>query len=131
MAAGEPPRQDPGALKEQATQSRGAVCPYRRGGLIVSRYAAWTRSWQLLGSTLWSCWVVTELFSRLLQEAKVEQGERERSPSPHVRLRAPYLCTSHRREPQVEVDMLSTFDGLPLQHRDQPLCQVSVCGCLA
>ena len=71
------------------------------------------------------------VLSRLLQEAKVEQGERARSPSPHVRLRAPYLCTSHRREPQVEVDMLSTFDGLPLQHRDQPLRQVSVCGCLA
>ena len=68
------------------------------------------------------------VFSRT---AKVKQGERARSPSPHVRLRAPYLCTSHRREPQVEVDMLSTFDGLPLQHRDQPLRQVSVCGCLA
>ena len=70
-------------------------------------------------------------FPRLLQEAKVEQGERARSPSPHVRLQAAYLCTSHRREPQVEVDLLSTFDGLPLQRRDQPLRQVSVCGCLA
>lgn len=66
-----------------------------------------------------------------LQEAKVEQGERARSPSPHVRLRAADLCTSHRREPQVEVDLLSPFDGLPLQRRDQPLRQVSVCGCLA
>ena len=71
------------------------------------------------------------VLSRLLQEAKVEQGERARSPSPHVRLRAADLCTSHRREPQVEVDLLSTFDGLPLQRRDQPLRQVSVCGCLA
>jgi hypothetical protein len=44
-----------------------------------------------------------------LQEAKVEQGERARSPSPHVRLRAADLCTSHRREPQVEVDLLSPF----------------------
>ena len=58
------------------------------------------------------------VFSRLLQGTKVEQGERDRSPGSHVRLRAPYLCTSQRREPQVEVDMLSTFDGLPLQHRD-------------
>jgi hypothetical protein len=66
-----------------------------------------------------------------LQEAKVEQGERARSPSPHVRLRAADLCTSHRSEPQVEVDLLSPFDGLPLQRRDQPLRQVSVCGCLA
>ena len=71
------------------------------------------------------------VLSRLLQEAKVEQGESARSPSPHVRLRAADLCTSHRREPQVEVDLPSTFDGLPLQHRDQPLRQVSVCGCLA
>ena len=64
---------------------------------------------------------MTELFSRLLQEAKVEQGERARSPSPHVRLRAADLCTSHRRGPQVEVDLLSTFDGLPLQaENDQP-----------
>ena len=71
------------------------------------------------------------VFSRLLQGTKVEQGERDRSPGSHVRLRAPYLCTSYRREPQVEVDLLSTFDGLPLQRRDQPLRQVSVCGCLA
>ena len=56
------------------------------------------------------------------EEAKVEQGERARSPSPHVRLRATDLCTSHRREPQVEVDMLSTFDGLPLQHTEISLC---------
>ena len=94
MAAGEPPRQDPGALKEQATQSRGAVCPYRRGGLIVSRYAAWTRSWQLLDSTLWSCWLVMELFSRLLKEAKVEQGERARGSSTHVRLPSGLIHTS-------------------------------------
>ena len=47
----------------------------------------------------------------------MEQGERARSPSPHVRLRAAYLCTSHRREPQVEVDLISTFDGLPLLYR--------------
>ena len=64
------------------------------------------------------------VFSRLLQGTKVEQGERDRSPGSHVRLRAPYLCTSYRREPQVEVDLLSTFDGLPLQRRDQPLRQV-------
>ena len=58
MAVGEPPRQDPGALKEQATQLRGLCASYRRGGLIVSRYAAWSRSWQLLASTLSSCWLV-------------------------------------------------------------------------
>ena len=58
MAVGEPPRQDPGALKEQATQLRGLCGSYRRGGLIVSRYAAWSRSWQLLASTLSSCWLV-------------------------------------------------------------------------
>ena len=39
------------------------------------------------------------VFSRLLQGTKVEQGERDRSPGSHVRLRAPYLCTSYRREP--------------------------------
>ena len=70
------------------------------------------------------------VFSRLLQGTKVEQGERDRSPGSHVRLRAAYLCTSHRREPQVEVDLLSKFDGLPLQRRDEPLRQVSACGCL-
>ena len=70
------------------------------------------------------------VFSRLLQGTKVEQGERDRSPGSHVRLRVADIYTSHRREPQVEVDLLSTFDGLPLQRRDQPLRQVSVCGCL-
>ena len=65
MAVGEPPRQDPGALKEQATQLRGLCGSYRRGGLIVSRYAAWSRSWQLLASSLSICWLVMELFSRL------------------------------------------------------------------
>ena len=61
------------------------------------------------------------VLSRLLQEAKVEQGERGRSPGPHVRLRAADLCISHRRGPQVEVDLLSTFDGLPLQ------AEISLC----
>ena len=28
------------------------------GGLFDSRYAAWSRSWQLLASTLSSCWLV-------------------------------------------------------------------------
>ena len=131
MAAGEPTRQDPSGPKVLAAQTRGDSRPFFAGGQIKGLSAAWTRSWQLLESTLWSCWLVTELFSRLLQEAKVEQGERARSPSPHVRLRVAEICTSHRREPQVEVDLLSTFDGLPLQRRDQPLRQVSVCGCLA
>ena len=64
-------------------------------------------------------------------KGQVGPGEISPALSPHVRLRVADIYTSHRREPQVEVDMLSTFDGLPLQHRDQPLRQVSVCGCLA
>ena len=131
MAVGEPTRQDPSAPKVLAAQTRGAFPGNFTSGQIKGLSAAWTRSWQLLDSTLWSCWLVTELFSSSLQEAKVEQGERARSPSPHVRPRAADLCISHRRGPQVEVDLLSTFDSLPLQHRDQPLRQVSVCGCLA
>ena len=42
-------------------------------------------------------------------------GEISPALSPHVRLRVADIYTSHRREPQVEVDLLSTFDGLPLQ----------------
>ena len=62
----------------------------------------------------------------------MEQGERARSPSPHVRLRVAEICTSHRREPQVEVDLLSTFDGLPLQRRDRVrLVQVLIFATLA
>ena len=118
-------------LKEMAAQVEDSGRLSFDSRWLMRIHAAWSRSWQLLGSTLWSCWLVTELFSSSLQEAKVEQGERARSPSPHVRLRVADIYTSHRREPQVEVDMLSTFDGLPLQCRDQPLRQVSVCGCLA
>ena len=63
MAAGEPTRQDPSALKELAAQTRGERAIFFTGGQIRGLSAAWTRSWQLLDSTLWSCWLVTELFS--------------------------------------------------------------------
>ena len=121
MAVGEAFSQHPSAPLALAAQTRGDRATFFAGGQIKGLSAAWTRSWQLLDSTLWSCWLVTELFSSSLQESKVEQGERARSPSPHVRLRAADLCISHRRGPQVEVDMLSTFDGLPLQ------AEISLC----
>ena len=41
-----------------------------------------------------ACWLVTELFSRLLKEAKVEQGERARGSSTHVRLPSGLIHTS-------------------------------------
>ena len=94
MAAGEPTRQDPSALKELAAQTRGERAIFFTGGQIRGLSAAWTRSWQLLDSTLWSCWLVTELISRLLKEAKVEQGERARGSSTHVRLPSGLIHTS-------------------------------------
>ena len=63
MAAGEPTRQDPSGPKVLAAQTRGDSRPFFAGGQIKGLSAAWTRSWQLLESTLWSCWLVTELFS--------------------------------------------------------------------
>ena len=94
MAAGEPTRQDPSAPKVLAAQTRGDRATFFAGGQIKGLSAAWTRSWQLLDSTLWSCWLVTELFSRLLKEAKVEQGERARGSSTHVRLPSGLIHTS-------------------------------------
>ena len=63
MAAGEPTRQDPSAPKVLAAQTRGDGGVFFAYGQIKGLSAAWTRSWQLLESTLWSCWLVTELFS--------------------------------------------------------------------
>ena len=94
MAAGEPTRQDPSAPKVLAAQTRGAEVTKFAGGQIKGLSAAWTRSWQLFDSTLWSCWLVMELFSRLLKEAKVEQGERARGSSTHVRLPSGLIHTS-------------------------------------
>ena len=51
MAAGEPTRQDPSALKELAAQTRGDGGVFFAGGQIKGLSAAWTRSWQLLDST--------------------------------------------------------------------------------
>ena len=58
MAVGEPPRQDPGGTKGCALQSRGALRAPAGGGFIERIHAAWSRSWQLLASTLSSCWLV-------------------------------------------------------------------------
>ena len=53
MAVGEPTRQDPSAPKVLAAQTRGAEVTKFAGGQIKGLSAAWTRSWQLLDSTLY------------------------------------------------------------------------------
>ena len=83
-----------GAPLALAAQTRGDSRTKLAGGQIKGLSAAWTRSWQLFDSTLWSCWLVMELFSRLLKEAKVEQGERARGSSTHVRLSSGLVHTS-------------------------------------
>ena len=56
--AGEPPQEAPVHLTSKR-HSRGELTALSGGGgLFDSRYAAWSRSWQLLASTLSSCWLV-------------------------------------------------------------------------
>ena len=72
-------------------------------------------------------------FPRLSRRPKWSKV-RERAHPAHMCDCEPLIyvpLTAVSGEPQVEVGLLSTFDGLPLQRRDQPLRQVSVCGCLA
>ena len=46
--------------------------------------AAWTRSWQLLDSTLWSCWLVRELFSLVFSRRPKWSKVRERAHPAHM-----------------------------------------------
>ena len=71
MAAGEPTRQDPSAPKVLAAQTRGDSRPKFAGGQIKGLSAAWTRSWQLLDSTLWSLLAGDGVLRRARNRARV------------------------------------------------------------